>query len=150
MRCNEEAWRGEAEIVYLIGNPQSSLFKIGRTVDVTRRLGTIQSMSPVPLAVLWTHSGGRGLESNLHRHFAIYHSHGEWYNFGDEDAVALVEEAVASNDWTLTDQPVTSQTLCAVCRHEAGSHRRISGLACSATDPDGDSICGCRGFATRR
>lgn len=36
------------------------------------------------------------MESALHEHFARHRSHGEWFDFGDQDAVELVREAAAA------------------------------------------------------
>jgi hypothetical protein len=66
------------ERVYVIGSPGSSTVKIGRTVDLKKRLAEIQRMSPVPLEVLWSTPGGHELETHLHRHLRPSRSHGEW------------------------------------------------------------------------
>lgn len=82
------------EVVYLIGSPDNRLVKIGRSVNVEARLRSIQNMSPSPLKVLWTTPGGRELEAEFHAIFADYRVHGEWFDFGDRDAVTLVAAQV--------------------------------------------------------
>lgn len=82
------------EYVYLIGSADSHTVKIGRSIDVERRLADIQRMSPAKLAVLWKTEGGSDLEAALHRRFTEYRSHGEWFDFGGLNSVDLVEEAV--------------------------------------------------------
>lgn len=91
---------GSQEYVYLIGCAESSLVKIGRSEDVSRRLAEIQRMSPVPLTVLWSHPGGPELETRLHRCFGHLRSHGEWFHFGEEDPIACVQKAVETGTWT--------------------------------------------------
>lgn len=83
------------EVVYLIGSPDGGLVKIGRTCNVNRRLADIQRMSPVPLALLWHTPGNHILEKALHRAFSIHRTHGEWFDFGDDDPVAMIERRVS-------------------------------------------------------
>ncbi|MFJ9101336.1 GIY-YIG nuclease family protein [Streptomyces sp. NPDC102405] len=88
----------EAEVVYVLGTPGSNVVKIGRTTNIDQRLAAIQRMSPVPLAILWTHPGGSTLEANLHRHFKALRSHGEWFTFG-RDPVSIIQWAVDDRPW---------------------------------------------------
>lgn len=92
------------ECVYVIGTPSSQTVKIGRTIQIKKRLADIQRMSPVPLEVLWTHPGGRELETNLHRRFASLRSHGEWFTF-TEDPVTAVSQAVLEDVWPEPPSP---------------------------------------------
>src|SRR4051794_22694672 len=82
------------EYVYLIGGKGSSIVKIGRSTNVTKRLAQIQYKSPVRLSVLWQVEGDAELEFGLHRLFKPYRSHGEWFDFKDCDPVEVVKEAV--------------------------------------------------------
>jgi hypothetical protein len=86
------------EVVYVIGTPGSNTVKIGRTTNLAKRVADIQRMSPVPLAALWTHPGGHELETQLHRHFADFRSHGEWFAFR-LNAVQLIQWAVEDEPW---------------------------------------------------
>lgn len=86
------------EVVYVLGAPGSNTVKIGRTTNLAKRVADIQRMSPVALAVLWTHPGGHELETHLHRHFADFRSHGEWFAFR-VNAVGLIQWAVESEAW---------------------------------------------------
>jgi len=81
----EEAEDEGGERVYLIGSASSTVVKIGRSCNVTRRLRAIQHMSPLSLAVLWTTPGGEALETRLHRAFAAQRQHGEWFDFQQDD-----------------------------------------------------------------
>lgn len=86
------------EVVYVLGTPGSSTVKIGTTTNLAKRVGDIQRMSPVPLAVLWTVTGGHELETRLHRHFADFRSHGEWFTFR-ANPVQLIRWAVEDEPW---------------------------------------------------
>ncbi|MFI9465720.1 GIY-YIG nuclease family protein [Streptomyces xiamenensis] len=86
------------EFVYVIGTPGANTVKIGRSIDVARRLADIQRMSPVPLTVLWSTPGGHELETALHRHFRPYRSHGEWFTF-HRDPATLIRWAVEEEPW---------------------------------------------------
>lgn len=92
------------EVVYVIGTPGSNTVKIGRTIDLPKRLRDIQRMSPVPLLVLWTHPGGHELETNLHRHFKEIRSHGEWFAFA-VDPLELIQAAVSERPWGAEPAP---------------------------------------------
>jgi hypothetical protein len=87
-----------SEVVYALGTQGSNTVKIGRTVNLEKRFASIQTMSPVPLVVLWTHPGGSDLESKLHQFFEEIRSHGEWFVF-TEDPVAAIKSAVENESW---------------------------------------------------
>lgn len=83
------------EWVYAIGSPGSHTIKIGRSNDPQRRLCQIQTMSPVPLQLLWTRGGNHETETYLHHRFAEFRSHGEWFAFTNDPITAL-EQAWAN------------------------------------------------------
>ncbi|MFJ7895938.1 GIY-YIG nuclease family protein [Streptomyces anthocyanicus] len=87
-----------AEVVYVLGTPGSNTVKIGRTIDLPKRLADIRRMSPAPLDALWSHPGGSELEAQLHRHFRAKRSHGEWFTF-DAPPVPEIEKAVREQPW---------------------------------------------------
>lgn len=97
------------EWVYVLGSPSGTLVKIGRTINLAKRVAEIQRMSPVPLEILWSHPGGHELETNLHRHFADLRAHGEWFAF-EGDPVALVRNAVDLQPW-LAPKPAKPKAL---------------------------------------
>ncbi|WP_048574430.1 GIY-YIG nuclease family protein [Streptomyces leeuwenhoekii] len=86
-------------VVYVLGTPGSNTVKIGRTTNLQKRVGDIQRMSPVRLTVLWTTPGGSELEAQLHRHFAKFRSHGEWFTFTASDPVQEIKSAVETAPW---------------------------------------------------
>jgi hypothetical protein len=83
-----------SEVVYVIGASRFGRVKIGRSATVAIRLAGIQRMSPVPLQIQWQTDGGSELEAALHRRFKDDRIHGEWFDFGERDAVAEVAMAV--------------------------------------------------------
>lgn len=89
------AEEAETHVVYLIGEANSSLGKIGTTTgNLATRLKGIQTGSPRRLSVLCTHPGGRDLEEFLHEVFRDQRLEGEWFDFGDADPASAVSEAV--------------------------------------------------------
>ncbi|GAB2891586.1 GIY-YIG nuclease family protein [Streptomyces mayteni] len=135
--------------VYVIGAPGSRVVKIGRSSNLPERLKAIQRMSPLPLVILGSFSGGSSLESALHRHFRSLRTHGEWFDFGEIDPVSTIEAAVALGEdvlnhrgcglknggidqprsWPKYDQakphwgyPAEPEPGRCACGHQAGSH----------------------------
>lgn len=84
-----------AEVVYLIGAPDSGRVKIGRTINVGQRLAAIQRMCPIPLEVRSTFHGGCELETALHRHFKADRVYGEWFDLGEDPVQRVVDAVVA-------------------------------------------------------
>ena len=82
--------RNKQGVVYLIGNSANRLVKIGKTVDMDKRLHDLQCGSPVALEVLWRHRGEFELETYLLRAFASKRHHGDWFDLGP-DPVQTVE-----------------------------------------------------------
>lgn len=85
----------ENEIVYVIGAPHAGTVKIGRTTNIRSRLASIQTGCPTKVDVLWQTDGGSTLERSLHFEFRHFRTHGEWFDFGDADPVALVSAAAS-------------------------------------------------------
>ena len=80
-------------LVYVVGPADSSVVKIGTTVNVEARLRGMQTAHPLLLVARWTCPGNVELESYLHRRFDEIRMKGEWFNFGDADPVAEVSAA---------------------------------------------------------
>lgn len=87
--------------VYLIGSPVIRQVKIGHSDTPTMRATALQTGSPVQLLVILAIPGGPVLERKLHDYFKAYRTHGEWFDFGDENPVTLVVSAA-----TLMGYPV--------------------------------------------
>lgn len=71
--------------VYLLYSPLARMLKIGVTTDIDARLAAICAMSPDPeMRLLGVLPGDRELEQTLHRRFASFRSHGEWFHYTPE------------------------------------------------------------------
>lgn len=105
-------------IVYAIGEPGSNTVKIGRTVNLKRRLAAIQRMSPVRLVARWTHPDGLELERRLHLHFQSYRSHGEWFTF-PSDPIPLIAQAAEGRPWAADSGGLSEDV-----RQKVGAHLR--------------------------
>ena len=70
---------GRIGCVYFLEGPGGAI-KIGYARDLTKRLASLQTGSPVRLRVLATVQGGSRLEREYHREFAGYALHGEWFS----------------------------------------------------------------------
>ncbi|WP_381805479.1 GIY-YIG nuclease family protein [Streptomyces niveus] len=81
--------------IYAIsGTEQPAPVKIGKTVEVTRRLRQLQTGSPVPLRVWWQReTSDPDLESKLHQHFVTQRLSGEWFAFQYPDWPGKLERA---------------------------------------------------------
>ncbi len=79
--------------VYIIGPAESSIVKIGTSVDVPSRLRGIQTSNPQLLVARWACLGNVELEDFLHRQFDPIRVKGEWFDFGDADPIAEVSAA---------------------------------------------------------
>lgn len=114
------------ELVYVIGSTESTRVKIGRSETVNKRLTRIQRMSPVPLAVLWTTQGGTALESALHDRFKARRTHGEWFDFAGEDAVALISQAATELTLAPEDEEALYAYLVGLGNQRVAAEERIS------------------------
>lgn len=87
---------GDRVTVYVIGSQAGRLVKVGWSRDPTRRLRDLQVGSPVELSLLWTGAPElpQEIETSLHSLFSAYWHHGEWFDFGAADPVALISAAV--------------------------------------------------------
>lgn len=61
---------------------QDGPIKIGCSNDVFRRIEQMSGWSPVPLELMATVPGCPADEHQLHREFAEYRLHGEWFSPG--------------------------------------------------------------------
>lgn len=84
--------------VYVMGCEGSDLVKIGCTANPVRRMDDMQRMSPHQFKFLWMSSCeyGRKAEHRLHTVFGLYRKHGEWFDFGISNPVALISFEIES------------------------------------------------------
>ena len=81
---------GETKSVstYFFKNPTTGLVKIGRSNDVKTRKQAVQCGSGVELDILLVIDGD--IERELHKKFAKYQEHGEWFNDADGKIAAYI------------------------------------------------------------
>lgn len=74
------------KIVYFIGNEEFGRVKIGKTTNLFSRLSTLQVGSPFTLKVLGFigDDNHHVKEKEVHKKFAEYHIHGEWYELNEK------------------------------------------------------------------
>lgn len=71
-------------MIYFVQAVKSKAIKIGVTNDPAKRLMQLQTGSHEPLVLLGTIPGDYTEESRLHRQFAPYRIHGEWFRSDDQ------------------------------------------------------------------
>lgn len=136
--------------VYVIGAGNSSVVKIGTTIDVAQRLADIQTANPERLIVRWQTPGSRSLEGQLHVTFRCHRKMGEWFDFGAEDPVTAIRAAVEQ----ITGRPAPAEFVVEASRRRAPSPPRsrpkLDPQRPASGDPDRDNpryqlqTCGCR------
>jgi hypothetical protein len=73
-----------SSVVYFVRCELNGLVKIGIAENLERRLAGLKAQSPVPLELLATiPAESYELEAALHRRFAEYRHHGEWFEVSD-------------------------------------------------------------------
>lgn len=65
--------------VYFIAAVDAGKIKIGKTVDIKRRLSSLSTASPVEITLICTMDYDDGLEVRIHQHLKEHRSHGEWF-----------------------------------------------------------------------
>lgn len=80
--------------VYFIGSPRGGPVKIGFSTAPRRRLGELQTASPVRLEILGLVSGTRETEQEFHLRFAPHRLNGEWFAPCAEIADFIREQTV--------------------------------------------------------
>ena len=79
--------------VYLIKNPLTNIYKIGKTSDLEARLAQLQTGNSVKLEVLCfivTESDSE-LEQALHLKYATVRQSGEWFALSDAQIAEIME-----------------------------------------------------------
>lgn len=69
--------------IYFICSPETCLVKIGHSSNVTKRIKTIQSLSPSKISLLSCVTAHKSFEFYLHQKLTASRSHGEWFNADD-------------------------------------------------------------------
>lgn len=81
---------GPGGYIYVIR--MSGMYKIGKTVNLSKRIAELKGFLPLPIETIHTFSVANGLsqvESGLHRQFTHRRLNGEWFRLTDEDVATL-------------------------------------------------------------
>lgn len=70
--------------VYFVLSEDKKMVKIGYSNNVTKRVRSMSTGSPVKLTCIKTIPGGASEEAELHRRFAHLRQHGEWFIYSKE------------------------------------------------------------------
>lgn len=70
-------------MIYFIQAVSGGPIKIGYAADPEKRIAEIQRMSPIELRTLKVIEGDLRQEKGLHKHFAKFRLHGEWFNLNE-------------------------------------------------------------------
>lgn len=82
--------------VYFLMAPAVGLVKIGRSIDIERRLQEIRLISPVPLVLLGFVPGDWALEAKYHEDWKHVREHGEWFRLTPELRTRLEADLIVS------------------------------------------------------
>jgi hypothetical protein len=74
---------------YIMYNPESGLYKIGRAEDIRFRERTLSSHFPEIKTILCV---GRDIENSLHQNFKLKRKFGEWFALDEADINEIIEE----------------------------------------------------------
>ena len=68
-------------------------YKIGITVNIKKRLETLQTGSPVPLEVVFKYRSlyAESIEEKLHKYFSHYNTSGEWFKIPEDTIRNFIE-----------------------------------------------------------
>lgn len=81
-------------ILYIFKAKHLPIYKIGISNNVTSRLRTIKSFSPVPIIIFDVFrklNNPHKIEKMLHSHYKKNHSHGEWFELSSSEAKGIIK-----------------------------------------------------------
>lgn len=84
--------------VYFLLAREVGRVKIGRSIDIERRLSEIRLLSPCALELVGYIEGGAKLETEYHRRWAHLRQHGEWFT-ALPDLIVELEVASLVSAW---------------------------------------------------
>lgn len=88
------------DVIYFIADQREIGVKIGFTRNLNERLRVLQNYSPLPLLVQHFYPGTIKDEFELHKRFADYRVHGEWFRDRDGKISAFIERTKNENGTT--------------------------------------------------
>lgn len=94
----ERPQEGNKGLVYVIHATGTNRVKIGFSFDPAKRLAELQTGSPFPLTLIGTCEGSFSLECRMHERLKDYRRTGEWFEFGPQEALDLLQQLSAAKD----------------------------------------------------
>lgn len=82
-RKSREERMSEKTFIYIIGNLEQKLFKIGNSKTVYKRLEALQTGCPFNLIIIGSVLSEKRFEKELHIKYKEYRVKGEWFKFED-------------------------------------------------------------------
>ncbi len=85
--------RAHGGLTYFVEAVGAGAIKIGYSRDLSTRIVTLQTASPVPLRIAATLAGPPSLEQKIHCRFMHLRTHGEWFSLAPELIAFMQSEA---------------------------------------------------------
>jgi hypothetical protein len=123
--------------------PSETFFKVGRTSDISRRIGEIQTGCPLKLRkvwalTVWASGPSQILEKQMHGWLAPYHSHGEWFRMDQTnpghkeamnkvfaDALVAMSSVAEGAKWRQMDVEEIRRAVAELLQDMAAGRKRI-------------------------
>lgn len=90
-------------MIYLLNQESTTLYKIGKTKNITRRIKQLQTGAAFDLRLSYSQEVNprfeAQIESTLHRRYNSYKTKGEWFDFDTvslEDVISTIKTVVQS------------------------------------------------------
>lgn len=130
MWANGRGLKGKG--VYGIVADDVHRIKIGRTVDLERRIADLEGACPARLRLFAWIRGPMSLEQVLHEHLREHRVHLEWFDFNEVVTAALVAAVVKFGGGLADDREYFAR----MERHQrrTWSQREVGETLCGATD----------------
>lgn len=101
MKSQRESMNPRSGLVYIIRSGETSLYKIGRTTNIKRRLKQLQGMNGNNLTIwklIYCHDA-IALETSLHQKFKSFRKQGEWFQLNENCLSEIERIAIALTDF---------------------------------------------------
>ena len=121
--------------VYLVEMGDQGIYKIGKTINVEKRLAQFGIQPPFPYRLLFAHRvpDMHRSESWLHKLYGEYRLNGEWFRLDDCQVKAIDQHLLTWQAEALIDR--LAKVIYGVCHDASPEHlRRLSELLISAKE----------------
>ena len=90
------AKRSDINFIYVIGNKEHNICKIGFTNNVFKRIRSIQTGCPFPLEIFCVIHGSMETEKKLHEKYKDLRLNGEWFKYQNplKNSIEKVESVI--------------------------------------------------------